>query len=297
MESVIRSWRRLFLAALLAADIAAWQAVWQRHSGSGLLTVAFLDIGQGDSIYIESPAGNQVVVDGGPDSATVRALGAVMPFYDHSLDMIAVTNPDKDHFAGFLEVLDRYSVGAELEPGTVSKTPIYRLLEKKMADQRIPRVIARRGQSYDLGGGAMLYVLFPDRDVSDWSSNEGSLVMKLEYGKTSVYLAGDSIQNIERYLVTIDGAALGEAARGGETILKAGHHGSRTSTSPELVAALRPKYAAISAGLDNKFGHPHKETLDALADYGVQPLVTFKEGTIIFESDGEHFTRKRQLAR
>jgi len=292
MEFIMRSRRRIALATLAFAVILIWHSILSGRLSKGVLTVAFLDIGQGDSIYIESPTGTQVIVDGGPDSATVRALGSVMPLFDHSLDMLVVTNPDKDHFGGFLDVLDRYSVDEELEPGTHSATPIYRLLQKKLADKKVVRHVARRGEAYDLGGGAMLYVLFPDRDVSNWNSNEGSLVMKLEYGKTSVYLAGDSVQNIERYLVNKDGAALGETAAGGEVILKAGHHGSRTSTSPELVADLHPIAAAISAGAGNKFGHPHKETLATLAAAHVPALVTFKEGTVIFTSDGNHFIRK-----
>lgn len=289
MHLVLRHVSLVILGILTFANILVWQGILSRREG--VLTISFLNIGQGDSIYIESPTGTQVVVDGGPDSSILRELGAVMPFSDHSLDMIVVTNPDKDHYFGFLDVLDRYSVADELEPGTVSRTSDYRYLKKKIAEKNIPQIIARGGQVYDLGGGAMLYILFPDRDITNWSSNEGSLVMDLVYGKTSVFLDGDSVQNIEKYLVQKDGTALGESWQGGETILKAGHHGSRTSTAPELVADLKPVATAISAGAGNKFGHPHKETLDTLAKAGVPALVTFKEGRITFTSDGTHFTR------
>lgn len=277
----------IFLSVLVFANVLVWHA-GAAPARSGKLTLAFLNIGQGDSIYIESPTGNRVLVDGGPDSSLLRELGAVMPFGSRTVDMIAVTNPDKDHYVGFLDLLDRYHVGAELEPGTLPGTPEYALLESKLKEKKVSQIVARGGQVYDLGGGAMLYVLFPDRDITNWSTNEGSLVMKLVYGKTSVYLSGDSPQNIEKYLVGKYGTALADP----EEILKAGHHGSRTSTSPELVADLKPEYAVISAGAGNRYGHPHKEMLGVLAAANVPALITFKEGRIIFESDGERFLRK-----
>ena len=288
----LKYWRRIFLSVLLFANILVWNSAAFGSSSSSKLTVAFLNIGQGDSIYIESPTGTQVVFDGGPDSSVLRELGAVMPFGDHSLNMLVVSHPDSDHFAGFLDVVNRYSIGAELSPGIISTTPAYVQLQNELSAKKVPKLVARAGQVYDLGGGALLYILFPDRDVSNWETNEGCVVAKLVYGKTAVILNGDSPQNIDRYLVAKDGAALGETWEGGETILKVGHHGSKTSTDPELIADLKPIDAVISAGAGNKFGHPHKETLDTLAAAGVPALITFKEGRIVFQSDGEHFVRE-----
>jgi len=291
MDFIRKYWRRVFLSVLLFANILVWNNVASGAVSSGKLRVAFLNVGQGDSIYIESPTGTQVVFDGGPDSSVLRELGAVMPFADHSLDMLVVSHPDSDHFAGFLDVVGRYSVGAELSPGIISTTPAYVQLQNELAEKKVPQIVARAGQVYDLGGGALLYILFPDRDVSNWETNEGCIVAKLVYGKTAVILNGDSPRNIDRYLVAEDGPALGETLEGGETILKVGHHGSKTSTDPELVADLKPIAAVISAGAGNKFGHPNKETLDTLAAAHAPALITFKEGRIIFQSDGEYFAR------
>ncbi len=288
----IRKYRRLAVLAFFTAVTGSigFLLFSDRH---GDLVVAFLDIGQGDAIYIRSPTGTEIIVDGGPDDSLVRALSKLMPFQDHAIDAIINTNPDKDHYAGFFDLLDRYSVGAFFLSGTHSKTSTYAALLQKADAHEVPLGLAKRGMVFELGGGASLYVLFPDRDVSTWSSNEGSLVMKLVYGKTAVFLTGDSPQNIEKYLVQKEGAALGEANEHGETILKAGHHGSRTATSPELVAALHPAYAVISAGKKNDYGHPHKETLDTLTAARVPFMVTAVEGTIIFHSDGIHFSQEK----
>src|SRR5205823_5277144 len=129
--------------------------------------------------------------------------------------------------------------------------------------KHIPEILARRGQIIDLGGGAYLQVLFPDRDVSGLSSNDGSIVMRLVYGDTSVALQGDSTAKIEHYLVGLDGGNLKS------TILKAGHHGSRTSTTEEYVRAVAPQWTVMSSGVNNSYGHPHKETLDTLAKLNI----------------------------
>jgi competence protein ComEC len=137
----------------------------------------------------------------------------------------------------------------------------------------------------DIGGGAFLGILFPDRDVSTWTSNDGSVVAKLTYGKSSVMLTGDATDLTEKII-------LGEnsATTLASTILKVGHHGSRTSSSPEFVKAVAPTYAMISDGKDNKYGHPHQETLDTLAQFGAKIFRTDLLGTIVMKSDGERET-------
>lgn len=271
------------LGVLFIATIFIWYAVFHedRH---GLLTVAFLNIGQGDSIFVKSPTGNKLIIDGGPDKSILRELGKVMPFYDRSVDLLLVTNPDKDHFAGFLDVLRSFKVSALLEPGTTGASGEYPALEALAQTQGLKKVSARRGQVIQLGGGAYFQVLFPDRDPAGMTTNEGSVVGRLVYGNTSVMLTGDAPQNIEGYLDTLDGKGLKS------DVLKVGHHGSRTSTSAEFVGLVSPTYAVISDGKGNKYGHPHQETLDTLANFGVKVFRTDLTGTIVMTSDGENLT-------
>ena len=275
------------MGGLAVFSIILWFGVFHEDR-RGLLTFAVLNIGQGDSLFIESPTGTQVLVDGGPDKNLMKEISHVMPWYDRHIDMLVVTNPDKDHYEGFIPLLDEFGVDVVMESGTKSPTETYALLEKKIADKKIPEIFGRRGERVDLGGGAYLEILFPDRDVTDTSSNDGSLVMRLVYGVTSIALQGDSTAKIEHYLVSLDGVNLKS------TILKAGHHGSRTSSTEEYVAEVAPQWTVMSSGPNNSYGHPHQETLDTMTKLNIPTYDTCNNGRIIFQSDGENFVLKNK---
>lgn len=249
------------------------------------LRIAFLDVGQGDAIFIESPTGTQILVDGGPDSSLLRELTGVMNPFDRHIDAIIVTNPDQDHFAGFIELLERYKVEKEFEPGTKKTTLTYKAFESALAKNNVQRFLAKRGMVFDLGSGAYLSVLYPDRDVSGMNPNDGSIVMKLIYRKTSVLLMGDSTALVESRILSLGGNKQAD-------ILKLGHHGSKTSTSENWISAVSPSQAIVSASCDNSYGHPSKVVTDRLLAHAVSYLWTCKEGTISFSSDGVVWQRK-----
>ncbi len=254
-----------------------------------MLTFAVLDVGQGDALYIESPTGVQVLVDGGPGDALLQALPTVMPALDRSLDAIIETHPDADHISGFVELLQRYEVGAFIEPGLHKDTATAAALNKEVDQERIPRVLARRGMELDLGGGAVLRVLYPDHDVSGLPNdqvNEGGVVMELRYGASEALLMADVSKSVEDRLLKLDAKELDS------DVLKVGHHGSRYSTSQSFVQAVSPEAAVISVGADNRYGHPTQEVLDRLVAYGVQILRTDQEGTVVCVSNKEEFVCK-----
>jgi len=270
----------LLIAALIFANAFIWYGA--RAEERGVLKVAFLDIGQGDSIFIESPSGAQALIDGGPNKKVLQELGAVMPLYDNYIDVIVATHPDKDHIGGLPEVVSRYGVGMFLESGVKCRTATCFELEKVVDEKGVQKIIARRGMIVDLGGGAFLSILYPDREVADVSdTNDGSIVAKLIYGNNSFMLTGDAPQGVERVLLSYGPAGLKS------DVLKSGHHGSKTSSAPQFVAAVAPAYGIISAGKNNQYGHPHQETLDTLNKFGVKILSTIDLGRIIFSSDGE----------
>ncbi len=254
--------------------------VW-RESDQGILRVVFLNVGQGDAIFIESPTHGQMLIDSGPDNTVIRELGKVLPWYDRSIDVIMITNPDKDHIAGFIPVLRRYDVQKVIRPDTLNDTEINRAVGISIDKEGVQNIIAKRGQIIDLGGGALVYILFPDRGVDGLDSNTGSIIAKLVYGNTSVMLTGDAPNNALEYITWLDGDLLESS------VLKAGHHGSRTSASEIFIKAVRPQYAVISAGKNNSYKHPHKETLDLFAQEKIPVLGTYDHGTITMESDGE----------
>lgn len=277
----------LISLAMLVLFSVSFLFVGQSGRHSGKLFISFLNIGQGDAIYIEAPNGTQIMVDGGPDGIVLRELAKVLPLFDNSIDAILVTNPDKDHMGGFIDIMQKFKVTNIIEPGTVSPSDTYKTVESLSHDHGLRVVYARRGMDImlDKERNIYLHILFPDRDVEKLATNDGSIVAKLIYGNTSVLLEGDAPQNIEKYLLSLDSQILDA------DILKVGHHGSRTSTNPDYVTAVSPEYAVISCGIDNKYGHPHEETIDTLSSLNVQILRTDLEGRISFESDGERWER------
>ena len=176
---------------LLILNVVIWATLAQASERqSGVLTVSFLDIGQGDSIYIEAPNGRQIIVDGGPNESLMSALPDVLAFGDKTIDVLVVTNPDADHYSGFIPLIESFEIGAIIESGTSSDTTLYDSFQKLIIQKGIDHVEAYSGQKIILDEEKNVYleILFPNRDVSSWDSNDGSIVSKLVYGETSVLL-------------------------------------------------------------------------------------------------------------
>ncbi len=267
----------IVVLVILAAGI--WYAAI-REDRAGLLTVSFLDIGQGDAIFIDAPSGRKVLIDGGPDSSVVRQLSEVMPWWDRSIDVVIGTHPDADHIGGLIDVLPRYQVGTIVQSSVKGSTATWDTFEKEVKAEEANIVIAKRGQIIDLGKGAYLEVLSPDRSVLHVDTNVGCIVTRLVYGSTAFMLPCDAPQAIENYLVSLDGTNLHS------DVLKAGHHGSKTSSSPLFVGYVDPQYVVYSRGCNNKYGFPHVEVVALFKQFNIPTLDTCESGTITFVSDG-----------
>ncbi|HBB56593.1 TPA: MBL fold metallo-hydrolase [Patescibacteria group bacterium] len=285
MTSWKKNFKYYFLILLAAGTFFIWYAVF--IESKSILTVAFLDVGQGDAIFIEAPGGNQVLVDGGKNSSVLSELSKVMPFYDRTIDLIIATHPDADHIGGLPEVLNNYEVKAVMESGNLSESAFYKELEKMTKKEKAVRLSAQKGQRISLGGGVYLDILFPVGDAGKMESNASSIVVKLVYGGNSFLFTGDSPRAVENYLASVYKDNLDV------DVLKVGHHGSDTSSSEMFTGYASPAYAIISAGKDNSYGHPHKETIDTLNKFGAKILATYELGTIIFRSDGEKIKIKK----
>jgi competence protein ComEC len=250
----------------------------------GLLRVTFLDVGQGDAIFIETPNGTQILIDGGRDASVRRGLGEVMPFFDRDIDVVIATHPDQDHIGGLVSVLKKYKVKHIVMTENITDTPVFEVFQERIKTEQAQITYARRGQVFDFGygsaGSTTLTILFPDRDPTNLETNVSSIIARLAYGDTSYLLTGDSPNEIEEYLVSLSSTTLKS------TVLKAGHHGSKTSSAEAFVTAVDPTYAIISAGKDNSYGHPHKEVTDRLKAHNVIQKNTADEGSIFSVSDG-----------
>lgn len=244
------------------------------------LTVAFLDVGQGDAIFIETPRGRQVLIDGGKNRAVLGALSDVMGFRDRSLDVVIATHPDLDHIGGLPHVFARYDVSMVLETGVQDDGADYEAFMAAVYAEGLAPILGRAGMVLELEEGIELQFLFPQGDASRMEANSASIITRLTYGETSFLFMGDAPVAIERYLATQYAAGLQSA------VLKLGHHGSKTSTSEEFLAMVSPDYAVVSAGCDNQYGHPHAEVLERLARHSVAVADTCADGTVVFRSDG-----------
>jgi len=247
------------------------------------LKVSFLDVGQGDAILIKTPSGQQILIDGGPNPDTVcQQLGKKLPFWDKSLDMVALTHSDDDHLVGLMGVLPHYDVRQVLESG-YGEGPVYREWLTQVEDKKIDWTIARAGQQIDLGEGIVLEVIYPYDDLlegTESKANSNSVVLRLEWNEVSFLFTGDADSEAEQDMLY--GGVIRDLRC---TVLKLGHHGSKYSTSSEFLAAVNPQVAVISVGEGNTFGHPSDETLSRLD--GVDVYRTDERGTITFTTDGE----------
>ncbi len=263
--------------------------IWYRVSSSEVtqntyLKVAFLDIGQGDSIYIEAPNGKQMLIDGGPNDVVLSRLAQVMPFGDRSIDLVVATHADADHIGGLASVVEQYNVPRVILNGASSDTQTFKHLKDVIKKNNVEEIIARRGMHVLLDPDRNIYfdILFPDRDVSKWKeTNDGSIVGKLVYGNESFMLTGDATKYTENLIMQNESPETLHSQ-----VLKLGHHGSKTSSSELWLEKVAPDTAIISAGLHNRYGHPNKEVLDLLSKLRIPYIATYDKGTIIFKTDG-----------
>lgn len=275
------SQRLAFVSTLLAFLLSG---AWTMTQPDGKLHVAFLNVGQGDAVFIQTPSGRQILVDGGfyPSILNDR-LGRQMPFWDRHIDMVVATHPDADHVSGLVGVFERYQVDRLVTEGTamgVSPTFDEVLLAAEARQTTIHT--AQMGEVFAVGDGVRLEILHPGTERNRESRNENSVSLRLVYEDFTVLLTGDAEEEAEMQMIS-SGLPLQSV------VFKAGHHGSRTSSTMPFLEQIQPQIVIISSGADNRFGHPHPEVLERLAALQTAVLRTDELGTIQFSSDGHRY--------
>lgn len=221
--------------------------------GPGELRIDFLNVGQGDAVLLTTPHGRQVLVDGGPSGILLaRELGDVLPHWDRRIDQVLLTHPQQDHLAGLVGLARRFDVNEFATNGREGSSATARLLWESLE----PAEVLEAGDTWELDG-VQFAVLWPPPGHASRQANDLSLVLRVTYEGVVVLLTGDIEAAAQRALIA--------EADVRAHVLKVPHHGSKTS-EPAFFAAVEPRLAVISAGADNRFGHPHAETLAALAD-------------------------------
>ena len=247
---------------------------------SGELSVRFLDVGQGDAIHVVTPDGVEVLIDGGPDATVLRELATTRSFFDKTVDVVVATHPDADHVSGLVDVLERFTVGVVVATAVEHDTPAAAQFARAVVLEQAQQVVVDSPMTIQLGASTTLRILAPQGDTTRWNSNAASIVMQLIYGDIAFFLTGDAPDTIEQYLVRLYGSSLES------DVLKLGHHGSDTSSNGQLLDAVSPKYAVVSAGADNRYGHPHPAVVGRVVARDISMLETAELGTIEFRTDG-----------
>ena len=281
--------RNIAMWLLVPAAFFASLAWSQALTNEDRLHVVFFDVGQGDAIFIETPGGRQMVVDGGADPLLMtRLLGERMRFTDRHLDIVAATHPNSDHIGGLVQVLERYDVGAVLERRIEYESATHQAWERAVREEETGGAMvieARAGQVIALDRDVLVEVLGPPSELlrgTESDADNASLVLRLVYGEVSMLLTGDIFAEEERALVT-RGAVVDS------DVLKVPHHGSDSSSTPVFLDAVSPAAGVISVGEGNRYGHPHAEVLERLreiVDDGML-FLTAERGSVEFISDGE----------
>jgi competence protein ComEC len=261
-----------------------------RSEPRGALRATFLDVGQGDSALIDLPNGEALIIDGGglvgsPVDTGARVVAPVLRARRRSsLLAVVLSHPHPDHFTGLASGLDGVRYGALWDTGQGERERVgagYATLLANARKARAPVLLpARLCGAHELGG-AWVDVLAPcPAATPDRGPNDNSLVLRITYGVRSILFVGDAEGEEEKDLL-----ALGRDRLRAD-VLKVGHHGSRTSSSPAFIAAVSPRDAVISSGVRNRFGHPHPKTLKTLAAAGIHVFRTDQDGAVSVWTDG-----------
>jgi competence protein ComEC len=281
--------RRMLLPSfLLIANFMIWQSA---SSATEKLRVTFFDIGQGDAALLEFAGGKKLLIDGGPrQPAFDTGSRTIVPFLMRQgirhLDAIVVTHPHNDHDGGVPEVLRRVRVDSVFHCGMDDDPTQQSYFEHILDSLKAPHRALSAGERLRQFGSIEVLVLHPPRHSIIPSLNDASVVMRIVCGRVSFLFAGDAETWAESYLTRFDSVLDSD-------VLKVGHHGSSTSSSPEFIAEITPAWAVVSVGKRNRFDHPSPEVIHRLRSSGAQVVRLDENGAVIFATDGINLRRER----
>ena len=250
------------------------------------LRVYFLNVGQGDAIYIRTPYEQDILIDGGPDNSVLSELGKVMPFWDREIDVMILTHPHNDHVTGLVEVLRRFKVNQIYYTGALHTAPNYLAWLEEIKKQNLKLNIVQDFFEIKFSDDLKLQFLHPQKNLVNQSFkelNDSSIVNRLVYRDLAYLFVGDAEESVEQELLKMKNDKKIELK---SDVLKIGHHGSSSSSSENFLNEVNPQVAVIQSGLDNEFGHPRFKILKRLERLSIKVLRNDLNGIIGVFTDG-----------
>jgi len=266
--------------------IVAYIAISIIDAQPGQFKVGFLDVGQGDAIFIQTPDKFQILIDTGSSSVITSELGGVMAPWDRSIDMVIITHPDADHFGAIDDVTNAYRVDTIIDNGFYHDEDFLEY-KNQIESEFVKHVNPKDGYSLELPGEVLLTFISVPTFGQGSDKNDESIIVRVDYQDASFLFTGDASVDIEEQLIE-DYPGLLDV-----DVLKLGHHGSKTSTSDRFLEATTPQIAVVSASAGNRYGHPHPEVMERVEQRDIISLCTCDVGRIVFRwKEGKLLVKK-----
>lgn len=248
----------------------------------GKLHLIFCDVGQGDAILVITPVGDQILIDGGPDNSVLSCLGKYLPFGDRKIELMVLTHPQSDHMVGLVSVFENYKVEKVLKTDAINQIPEFEAFAQALTEEKTQEFEAAAESSINFGQNFQAEILWPGKNLINNSLdlNDTSIILRFDFDKFCAFLTGDATNFVWTQLIST-----GKLTNC--FLLKVSHHGSKNATNELFLTSTTPAIAVISAGKNNRYGHPHEEVLEGLRERGIKILRTDIDGTIEIITDGK----------
>ncbi|ABS42587.1 ComEC/Rec2 family competence protein [Clostridium botulinum] len=281
--------KNLIITCLLICLSIVFTACSQQSSNavntsnkSNELKVHYIDVGQGDSILVQTKDKN-ILIDAGTRKSSDSLISYLKKQHIKKLDYVIATHPHEDHIGGMPKVIEEFEISNFYAPKKTANTKIFKDMILQLKKKNLKINVAKKGISLDLSNNSSLDFLAPVKDNYE-NTNDSSAVIKLTHGNTKFLFTGDAEKTSEKDILNSNEDL-------SSNVLKVGHHGSHSSSSKEFLDKINPKIAIISCGKNNDYGHPHKETMKELNKRNIEVYRTDIDGNIVLTSDGENIKK------